>query len=223
MQLFRKDFVLISSFPHQVDATCTEPADASAATVSTLSARRAAPAPNIHAPQSTTTGKHSRHRWLRLHALLAATRLVLSDKRILHRRGVLEHGQGIFHAVRFVSFLFLHGVSLFTLFSRRIYALGGVTDHPLDLELQLAPAVGVPALRQTQLGTALPAIALEVHGGARTPALEHQRSRPGSVQPEVHQATTAVVQTAGVISLSLLNLSLISNYVIEFRVDSVST
>lgn len=225
-KLFRKDSVLISSLhtPYQVDATCTEPADASAAPLTALPTSRTAPAPNIHAAESATTGEHSRHCWLRLYALLATTRLLLFDKRILHRRGMLEYSQGIFHVVRYVRLFRICGSLLkIPILPPRIYTFGGLADNSLDPELQFAPAVGVPALRQTQLSAEISAIASEVYGGPGTSAIEHQRSRPGSVQPEVHQATTADLQTAGIITLSLLNLLLISNYVIEFRVDSVST
>jgi hypothetical protein len=96
---------------------------------------------------------------------------------------------------------------------RRLHALGGVADPPLDPQLQLTASVGVPAVRQTQLGPALPALASAVYRTRTAAALKHQRSRSRSIQSEVHQATTADLQATGVVSLSLLSAR--RNYVIH--------
>lgn len=57
--------------------------------------------------------------------------------------------------------------------SNRIYAFGCLTDHSLDPELQFASSVGMPTLRQAQLGSEIPSVALEIHRAPSTASIEH--------------------------------------------------
>lgn len=93
---------------------------------------------------------------------------------------------------------------MFICASSRLHALSRVPDSPLDPQLQLAASVGLSTLRQAQLGAAVPEVTSAIHRTRTTTAIEHQRSRTRSVQPKVHQAATADLQAAGLVSLSLL-------------------
>lgn len=84
----------------QIGSTCTESADASTIAIATLPARWASTASNVNTQESTALGEHSRHCWLYLYALLAASRVVLSNNWICHQRRMLEHDEGIFYAIR---------------------------------------------------------------------------------------------------------------------------
>lgn len=87
----------------------------------------------------------------------------------------------------------------------RIYTFSGIPNHPLGFELQFTPSIGLSALRKAQFSAKIFTITFKIYGSTSACTFEHKRSRPRSIQSEVHQTTTSNLQTSSIISLSLLN------------------